>query len=145
MKRWILLWLIATPVFGGRWTLQIGPPGVGTGGTNPVSIPPVQIQEYDVVYLTKTGRELSLSIFPGILYGQRTTFGATYLSMGGGLGIQVQGVGPGFYTAFGFDKPCMGTTCFHMEYKAALILLMGEGKPRLVSSYALRAGVSLDL
>lgn len=122
-----------------RFTLHIGPPSAGNGGSNPLSIPPVNPIDYEIVYVTKRQREWSLSLIPGILYGTRMWFSPlNYVSLGGGLGMNIQGLGPAMYAAFGLDW-CKAL-CFNLEYKKALII----SSIGLSSAYAIRAGISVD-
>lgn len=119
-------------------TIHVGPPSVGAGGSNPISIPPVQPVEYEVVYLTDKDREWSVGLVPGLLYGARFYQNPFYVGLGGGLVISVNGGGPGIYSSFGVN---LGQSIqFNFEFKKALGLNLGSTS--LVSPYALRMGVS---
>ncbi len=117
-------------------TVHVGPAAAGGGGPNPLSIPPINPIEYEVVWLTPSKNEFSIGIVPGIFYGQRLTHSSgLYFSMGAGLAIDGNGSGPGVYSAFGFDL--CGNICFNMEYKKAVGL-----STTLIQPYALRIGVT---
>lgn len=62
--------------------------------------------------------------------------GALYSSLGGGLIFSGNGVGPGVYSAFGYNFG--DSIAFNMEYKQA-VGINGDGA--LISPYALRIGV----
>ncbi len=120
-------------------TLHVGPIAGGAGGSNPISIPPVNIAEYELVYLTEDKTEWSLSIVPGVLYGYRSFLTKNaYVSLGGGIVLNFNGVGPGVYSALGYEF-CFGP-CFNVEYKQAV----GHTGRQLISAYAVRVGVSFD-
>lgn len=137
--RWMILFSICTHTthaMAGPLTLRLGPPGVGSGGTNPMGIPP-GIVDADLSYVTASKWEGSISIAPGILVGKRFDFKGPYTSAGGALVLSGNGVGPGVYSAFGYDFGS-GSFRFNMEYKQAL----GITKTGLIAPYALRMGVS---
>lgn len=72
-----------------------------------------------------------------MFYGVRSVFkGGFYLSMGGGLVINMHGIGPGIYSAFGYTS--CSFLCFNMEYKQAL----GIASSMIISPYAIRMGLS---
>lgn len=119
-------------------TVNVGPLSGGRGGSNPLSIPPLNLIEYQVVYITNSSSEFVVGIIPGIFYGIRTSEkGPFYASLGGGLVIGMNGAGPGVMTSFGFNAFC-STICFNMEYRQGLAL----GQSSFYSPYALRAGAS---
>ena len=117
--------------------LRFGPPAIGRGGANPVSIPP-QVIDTQVAIASNSGFEGNFSV-TGLYLGQRyTSQWGGYVTLGGGLVISSNGVGPGAYTAFGMDWGCP-TLCFSMEYLRAL----GIGAQGLVQPYAFRIGAAL--
>ncbi|MFK7827085.1 MAG: hypothetical protein AB8G05_23280 [Oligoflexales bacterium] len=121
-------------------TVHLGPASVGGGGPNPISIPPINILDYELVWITKNRSEISLSLFPGLFYGYRATMkNGGYISMGGGLVLNIHGFGPGFYSAFGYNS--CGYLCFNVEYKQALGFITGM----TISPYALRIGLTFDI
>jgi hypothetical protein len=87
---------------------------------------------------SNTGFEGNMSI-TGLFLGQRyqSQWGG-YVTLGGGLAISGNGVGPGLYTAFGMDLGC-GRFCFSAEYLRAL----GLGSKGLIQPYAIRLGAAL--
>lgn len=121
-----------------KLTLHVGPVGAGTGGSNPISIPPSNLLEYELVWLRKD-IEYTLGVVPGILVGRRIEFGATYASFGGGVVIDANGVGVGIYSALGVDL-CLRSWCGNIELKRAL----GVTRSAVIAPYALRVGVTLN-
>jgi hypothetical protein len=126
--------IIATPVQAGMLTARFGPPSPGTGGANPLGIPP-SVPDMEISYLSSSNWETSISIVPGILYGKRQDFNNFYVTLGGGLFIDANGVGIGPYSAFGWESE--GTFRYGIEYKQALGIT-GSG---LISPYAIRFGL----
>jgi hypothetical protein len=126
------------PSLYAQYTLHVGPVSIGSGGPNPISIPPINPLEYEFVWLRPGNQEVSLSISPGVFYGKRLKFSyGTYFSMGGGLVFDLNGLGPGIYSAFGYDG-CGSYFCFNIEYKKAL----GITLKNIISPYAVRIGVT---
>ena len=138
----VLVSLISPKAFGGSLTVHVGPPAVGSGGPNPISIPPLSLPEYEVTYVTASKFESNISVTPGLLFGNR--FGESkgvYYGLGGGLVISGNGGGPGVYSSVGLN---LGDTYkFNIEYKQALGFVLGGS--RLVSPYAVRLGMTFDL
>lgn len=127
---------IAERIHAGVMTLRMGPPGLGTGGTNPVGIPPAA-GDLDFSYVTQSKWEAGLSVIPGLFIGKRLDFNGPYISLGGGIAIGGNGAGPGPYTAFGYDMGS-GSFRFNMEYKQAL----GITSSGLIHPYAVRIGIA---
>jgi hypothetical protein len=92
----------------------------------------------EISYLSSSNWETSISIVPGILYGKRQDFNNFYLTLGGGLIIDANGVGIGPYSAFGWESE--GTFRYGIEYKQALGIT-GSG---LISPYAIRFGLGYE-
>lgn len=123
-------------------TVHVGPPSIGNGGSNPISVPPVDLQEYEVTLVTKSGFESNIAITPGLLFGIRDTFNSDfYVSFGGGLVIDANGTGPGAYSAFGIDRG--QKLRFNFEYKQALGFDFGSST--MLCPYAVRIGASYVL
>lgn len=119
-------------------TIQLGPASVGNGGPNPLSIPPTSLHEYEIIWLRKNHSEFSFSIFPGIFYGYRSIMkSGGYISLGGGIVSDANGLTMGIYNSFGIQK--CSFLCFNIEYKQALGLYGGT----VLAPYAIRIGVSL--
>lgn len=133
----LFLFTSAPAATASNFTLRIGPPNLGTGGSNPVGLPPSGL-DYELGYTFQSGLEMNLAISPGLLVGYRNTLGpGVYTSFGGGILISANGVGPGVYAAFGADVWC-GWVCFNIEYKQTAGITSGS----MISPYALRIGVS---
>ena len=127
---------------GSALTVRVGPPSIGTGGTNPISIPPLSPIEYEVTYLMESRIEQNYGITPGFLVGWRSpSVKGLYSAAGGGLVISYSGVGPGIYTSFGFETT--GNYRFNIEYKQALGYAIGSQS--MISPYAVRLGVTFEL
>lgn len=140
MKKIVLLGLLFLTEIseGAGLTVNVGPLSGGRGGSNPLSIPPLNLAEYQVVYITPNSTEFVLGILPGLFYGIRSSEkGPFYASLGAGLVIGMNGGGPGVMSSFGFNLFC-SSVCFNMEYRQALAL----GKGTAFSPYALRIGAS---
>lgn len=133
---WIFVFSFSSQMFAGDWILKLGPPGVGNGGPNPLSIPPVNILDYEVSYLSSGGSEISLSVVPGLLYGVRKIHASgLFAGVGGGYIISVLGSGPGGYYSLGYrSKP--KPFGFEVDIKQAY----GFGQGSLFAVYALRLG-----
>lgn len=131
---------VDSALHAGELQIKIGPAAPGNGGPNPLSIPPVDIVQYEFAYVMDNDTEWSLGIVPGIFYGYRTDIEYDmYFSAGFGLVIGANGGGPGVYAAIGRNFTC-GYICFFGEYKQALGLA-----GTIISPYALRLGASYEL
>jgi len=136
LTAWSLL--IATSAAASNFTMRFGPPNLGTGGSNPIGIPP-SILDVELTYVSQAGFETNLSVSPGLLFGYRNiTKSGLYTSLGGGLVLSANGTGLGGYAAFGVDMFC-GFMCFNAEFKQAVAV----GPGYLLSPYALRIGGSV--
>lgn len=140
MKRlWLAAGFWALPALAGTFTVHVGPPAIGNGGPNPISIPPVRVVEYELQYCTDAGTEWNLAQTPGILVGSRTVFASSYyVSLGGGMVISANGTGPGVYSSIGanFDW-------FNLEFKQAVGFDYDANQ--LISPYAIRIGATMKL
>ena len=121
---------------------HVGPPSLGTGGANPISLPPVNIYEYELEYVTQSDWEADLAIIPGVFVGKRsrTQGGGSYVSFGGGYAIDANGSGPGVYSALGYDYG--KTIAWNFEFKQAIGY--DFSKSTVVSPYALRIGAAFN-
>ena len=141
----VLSLLLAVPVAAaGSITLHLGPPGVGSGGANPVSIPPTNILEYELEYITNNDFETCLGISPGIFFGKRTrvSSGGAYVGLGGGAVIDTNGAGPGIYSSLGFNSSGK-VIQFNAEVKQAIGIDFSHHI--LISPYAVRIGATFIL
>lgn len=130
--------VLSTSAAAGTLTVHIGPPAVGTGGTNPTSIPPIDPLEYEVEWITKGGFESNIGITPGLLFGARSRMEHLYVGFGGGLVISANGSGPGCYTSFGVNA-----AHFNAEIKQALGFDFEANQ--VISPYAIRLGLTFDI
>jgi hypothetical protein len=101
-----------------------------------VGLPP-GATDIEVGYVTKSKWETNLSLIPGLFFGKRIEFSGPYVSLGGGLAISGNGVGPGPYSAFGYDAGS-GSFRFNIEYKQA----MGFTSGGITNPYAVRIGIA---
>jgi hypothetical protein len=133
-----MLFSFAHSAHAGEIIVHVGPPSVGQGGTNPLSVPPINPIEYEVEWISPRGFEANFGITPGLLFGARTPFSAgLYVGVGGGLVISANGVGPGAYSSFGWN---LGKKVFfNTEFKQAIGIALNNNK--LISPYALRVGM----
>lgn len=120
----------------------LGPPSLGQGGSNPLSIPPGNPLDWQASYRSDEGREWMLSLVPGVYYGQRWTKDRLTLGLGGGLLVGANGLGLGFYQSLGFATPAFWKRYhFEAEYRQ----LIGYTNIGLEFPYTLRMGLSYDL
>jgi len=135
-----LLSAFSTPstASAGTLMLRFGPASAGTGGSNPLSIPP-SAPDTEAAWITDSKWETSLSIVPGLLIGKRHQMDHFYVGLGGGIIIDANGVGLGPYSSFGWE---IGSTFkFAIEYKQAL----GLTSVGIIHPYALRMGFGIAL
>lgn len=140
MKRfWLAAGMWALPALAGTITVHVGPPAVGNGGPNPISIPPVRGVEYELQYCTDSGTEWNLAATPGVLVGGRSVFANKYYaSLGGGFVLDANGSGPGVYSSIGANLEW-----FNIEFKQAVGFDYETNQ--LISPYAIRIGVTLKI
>ncbi len=128
---------LAPSALAGTLTVHVGPPAVGSGGPNPVSIPPINPVEYEVEWITPSGFESNIAITPGLLFGVRTQTGGVYVGFGGGLVLSSNGGGPGIYSSLGWNHGL-----FNAEIKQAIGWDYSHNQ--MVSPYAIRVGMNFD-
>ncbi len=124
-------------------SLKFGPPGAQNGHSNPLGIPP-GIQDIEFTYINKCGFEGGASIVPRITFGARYRSGQFfYGSVGGGLLITANALGPGVYSAVGVNF--VRTTSFNFEFEFKQGLGIGQryknGNAQIISPYAFRFGL----
>jgi hypothetical protein len=121
----------------GGLALRFGPAGLGSGGTNPLSLPPSGA-DVGLSYVTDKKLEFNGSITGLTLARRDMSKWGGYVSLGGGLIFNANGIGFGPYAAFGYERGCLSWLgCFSIEMSQAL----GVGSGTLVSPYAVRIGV----
>lgn len=126
--------LITEPLQASGFAVRVGPPGIGRGGTNPITLGPT---DWQFEYISDSLLETHLSV-TGIFVGRRHPFSnGAYVSVGGGLPISANGTGLGVYSSFGVDLIC-GLVCFSAEYQQAV----GISGSTIISPYAVRLGIS---
>jgi hypothetical protein len=127
-----------SPATAGEIIVHVGPPSVGQGGSNPLSVPPINPIEYEFEWISPRGFEANIGITPGLLFGARSqTAGGLYVGAGGGLVISANGVGPGVYSSFGLN---LGKKVFfNAELKQAIGIALETSS--IISPYALRVGM----
>ncbi len=138
MKAWLLgftLALLSGTSFGRGLALRFGPMANGTGGSNPVSIPP-SFGDTGFSYITDKDFEYNVSATAlAIAKRQKTSWGG-YVSLGGGFAFSGLGSGIGPYAGFGYDGGCLWKACYTVEYQQAL----GVNRGIFVSPYSVRMG-----
>lgn len=146
----LLFALQPSPAQAGQWTLQVGPPSVGNGGSNPVGIPPGLV---DIGFLHAGGdgerREIGGALSPALLlwgYRQYLTSkeeNGPYVAFGGAIVSAVIGLGPGVYTALGSNFGCaLQRVCVHVDLRQTLGLSFAG---TVMSPFALRVGITVRL
>ena len=135
-KSLLVLAMAVCPVeaTAGMLMLRFGPPSVGSGGSNPLGIPPSAV-DVEFAWVTTSNWETSLSAVPGLLVGKRFDIDNFYVGLGGGILISSNGVGVGPYSSFGWESE--GTVRYSIEYKQGL----GFSSSGLISPSALRVGI----
>ncbi len=135
----ILLFFNTQTLFPFALGIRQGPPAVGQGGPNPISIPPSLIDS-QIYFATEKGFETQLSV-TGLLFGHRTSMKwGGYISLGGGFVLDANGGGLGIYSGFGYDFWCgWGGFCSTVEYLQAV----GMSGGTILSPYAVRLGVTV--
>ncbi len=146
MKRsWIAvgLWMVGhSQVHAEQLNVLIGPPSLGQGGSNPVSIPPFNPVDWQLTYVTEEQHEWVVSLVPGLLFGQRFTYENLYAALGAGLLVTSSGLGLGVNHAYGYEsKPFLGKFRYQIEYRQVI----GVGRYGWQFPYSFRMGVSYAL
>lgn len=102
------------------FSLRAGPQQIGNGGSYPMWLPPFGVDQYGVTYVTQSNFETTISIYPGLLFGQRFQTDGVFVSLGGGLIIGSSN-GPGIYSTFGYETGGGSVGChFTMDYTQAV-------------------------
>src|SRR5688572_586401 len=99
----------------------LGPPSIGHGGSNPVSVPPMNPVDWQFTYVTDANQEWLVSLVPGLLWGQRFYQGGLYAALGGGLLMTSSGVGVGLDHAYGYESgPFLKRLRYQVEYRQVI-------------------------
>ncbi|MBC7660009.1 MAG: hypothetical protein H7249_09900 [Chitinophagaceae bacterium] len=130
-----------SPLWAARISLMLGPPSLGQGGANPISIPPIDPIEYQFSYITDDNREFMVSVIPGLFYGQRFTLDTITIGLGAGLVISTAGVGLGVYQSVGWDSRLFWK---HYRASAEYRQVIGYTAVGAEFPYAIRIGVGYE-
>lgn len=143
MKRYLLvLGLCSHPVQAKTLHVLIGPPSLGQGGSNPVSVPPINPVDWQFTWVTDSNTEWLVSLVPGLLWGQRFYAGGFYAALGGGLLVTSSGPGVGVDHAYGYESsPFLKSFRYQVEYRQVI----GVGNYGWQFPYTFRMGVSYAL
>lgn len=134
--------LLTGKAYAGRFGALVGPPSLGQGGSNPVSIPPGNPTDWQLTYLTEQDREYVLSVIPGLFYGQRWRKDSLSIGFAGGLLISTNGVGVGLSQSLHWESEVFWDDWrFEAEYRQVI----GVTKIGLEFPYAIRLGVSFAI
>ncbi|MCX6106684.1 MAG: hypothetical protein NTY08_12720 [Proteobacteria bacterium] len=141
MKRLLILLLSlwCPTAFAGQHALVVGPPIAGTGGSNPIGLPPA-LYDLEYSYVTDAGFETKVSVIPGLLFGYRQKTGGLYVSGGGGLISDNNGTAIGAYTAFGYITGD-GASGWHWVFGYTQTIGKGSAANQIISPSALRIGI----
>jgi hypothetical protein len=128
-----------TVAYGGSsHSIKFGPHGGGNGGSNPIDIPP-NFGQVEYTYVSDGGVETNIGVIPGILVGGRMERGSWYLSLGGGLLLDANGVGFGVYNSFGYVTGSGPGWHWNFEYKQSVAPDLVSGG--LIAPSAARFGI----
>lgn len=131
---------LTSPIHAGDHSFKIGPAAIGSGGTNPVTLPPVDPMDWEYTYVSKDKFETNISIFPGIVFGPRFSKKGLYISGGGGLLLSANGVGPGIYNSFGYITGDAAPG-WHLNFEYKQSFGYSSGNKQIITPSALRIGV----
>ena len=134
---------LATSAFGqGRVSVLMGPPSMGQGGSNPLSLPPSAL-DFHASYVTSEQSEFTLSVVPGAFYGKRW-LGEHGLRAGFGAGVLLSlfGIGPALYQSVGWESPRLWDK---LRLDAEFRQLVGVTEIGLEFPYVLRMGLSYEI
>ncbi len=127
-----------------KWEFEmlVGPPSLANGGSNPVSVPPSFLVEYEATLTTKSRWHFRLGLSPHIVaagklfklkYGFQTAIGASVVN-------SLQGYGPGIFSVFGWHSPCaVKRVCFSAQYIQDVGVSITEWK--ITTPFAVRMGL----
>ncbi|MCX6117017.1 MAG: hypothetical protein NT027_05725 [Proteobacteria bacterium] len=138
---YIMIGLIASTnqsVFAGSLSLRTGPQQLGNGGSYPLFIPPASHQ-MALTWVTDSGFESTLSLYPGLLFGKRFQSQGLFLSLGGGLIISYA-AGPGIYSTFGYETGS-GSGGWHFTADYTQALGIDSSTKKYIAPSSMRLGV----
>jgi len=127
-----------------KWeaSVLVGPPTLGSGGSNPIGIPPVSAAEYELTLTTKSRWHFRLGLTPHIAaagrmfklkYGFETAVGASIVN-------SLHGYGPGIFSVFGWSSPCaFKRLCFSAQYIQDVGLSLTQWQ--ITAPFAVRMGL----
>jgi hypothetical protein len=126
----------------GRLSALIGPPSLGQGGSNPVSIPPINPVDWQLHYVTDQDTEFLASVIPGLFYGKRWRKNQFSLGFAGGLLISTNGAGVGFSQSLSWEtQPFWTNWRFEAEYRQVI----GYTEVGVEFPYAIRLGFNYEI
>lgn len=125
--------------YAGSVSFRAGPQQVGNGGSYPIWIPPTGADQYGLTWVTDSGFESTLSLYPGILFGKRFQDRGLFASVGGGI-IIGRVATLGIYSTLGYETGS-GSKGFHFttDYTQAIGYVANTKKYQAPSS--MRLGV----
>lgn len=121
-------------------TIKTGPAGDGGGGSSPLAVSRVEPSDWQLTWVSDGGFEANLSVIPGALVGHRFREENYYLSLGGGVLSDVNGIGPGVYAALGYitgDEK----KGWHLTIDYTQTVGYAPSRHRMISPDSLRYGV----
>lgn len=140
-KTWIRAVSIAVGVtlpslkaYSFSYSLGIGPTSLGVGGSNPPS--GIRAYEYQGLLLFDD-HEFLFSVAPGIFWSKRSSTKGAYISFGGGMVVDANGIGPGVNAGFGYNAFCEDQ-CLNIEFRKAIGFVSGH----ILAPYAVRIGLT---
>lgn len=131
----LLTFVIPFVGYGGGYLVRVGPPAVGMGQANPVTF--TSPAEYEFTFISQSGLEARVALITtgvGTRIDLKHGFSA---SLGAGLVLNSNGVGPGVYSSFNYRFTCE-RFCADIDF----IQSIGISK-KILNPYALRIGVGL--
>ncbi|RZA21052.1 MAG: hypothetical protein EOP10_17265 [Proteobacteria bacterium] len=131
-----------TKAEAGRVSALIGPPSLGQGGSNPVSVPPFNAIDWQVHYVTDHDTEFMVSVIPGFFLGKRWRKDQLSIGFAGGMLISTNGLGVGLSQSLSWEsQPFWTNWRFEAEYRQVIgYTVLGAEFP-----YAIRLGINYEI
>ncbi|RYZ67039.1 MAG: hypothetical protein EOP09_11700, partial [Proteobacteria bacterium] len=126
MKRpWLLAILCSaiwtTKAEAGRLSALLGPPSLGQGGSNPVSVPPLNAIDWQIHYVTDHDTEFMASVIPGFFCGKRWRKDQFSIGFAAGLLISANGPGVGLSQSLSWEtEPFWTNWRLEAEYRQVI-------------------------